>query len=78
MRALPDQPHEKDYPKEEWIDQGSDEQPLDPKRRKGGEEGKKKEIEDEADGVDEDQTGDYVNYEVSAPFLFVKWRRETG
>lgn len=23
MRALPDQPHEKEYPREEWIDQGA-------------------------------------------------------
>jgi hypothetical protein len=23
MRALPDQPHEKEYPREEWIDQGT-------------------------------------------------------
>jgi Ca2+-dependent lipid-binding protein len=33
MRALPDQPHEAEYPREEWIDQGDRENALDPNRR---------------------------------------------
>ncbi|KEI42441.1 uncharacterized protein L969DRAFT_14642 [Mixia osmundae IAM 14324] len=53
MRALPDQPGDKDYPKEEWIDQG-DEKVRD-QLAKDAKEGK----------IDADQTGDYVNYEVS-------------
>lgn len=60
MRALPDQPHQKDYPKEEWIDQGSTEHPLDPKRM--SEEDKAKRVE--AGVEDLDQSGDYVNFEV--------------
>ncbi|SGY31845.1 BQ5605_C002g01266 [Microbotryum silenes-dioicae] len=78
MRALPDQPNESGYPHEEWIDQGSEEEALDPSRRKKKvdkrkdlteEESKKldeinKQVEGE-DVEDEDQTGDYVNFEVS-------------
>jgi hypothetical protein len=33
MRALPDQPTDSDYPKDEWIDQGDREAALDPNRR---------------------------------------------
>ncbi|SCV68713.1 BQ2448_834 [Microbotryum intermedium] len=78
MRALPDQPNESEYPHEEWIDQGSEEEALDPARRKkkvdkrkdlSEEELKKldeinKQVEGE-DPEDEDQTGDYVNFEIS-------------
>lgn len=75
MRALPDQPTDPDYPKEEWIDQGDREAALDPSRRVKSEKEKEKESQEEgeqADEVmkrenpeDEDQTGDYVNYEIS-------------
>jgi hypothetical protein len=58
MRALPDQPHEKDYPKEEWIDQGDEDAALDPNRRT-----KKEQKEDQIKTPgetpeDEDQTGE--------------------
>lgn len=67
MRALPDQPGEKDYPKEEWIDQGDPEAALDPNRRKKIENDKEKQLKTEGQTPeDEDQTGDYVNFEVSA------------
>ncbi|GAA6022197.1 hypothetical protein JCM10207_003939 [Rhodosporidiobolus poonsookiae] len=77
MRALPDQPGEPDYPKEEWIDQGSREEALDPNRRiaKPEDKGKKAEKEEEVlnqEGTspeDEDQTGDYVNYEISFAYF---------
>lgn len=66
MRALPDQPHEKEYPREEWIDQGSKEDALDPNRRT---EEQKKQDEKEAalqsgtNPEDEDQTGEYARAE---------------
>lgn len=86
MRALPDQPHDEDYPKEEWIDQGDKEQALDPKKRhkqdenavdaedgkEAKEDEKQKKDHEKTDEVmkqenpeDEEQTGDYVNYEIS-------------
>ncbi|KAF5369071.1 hypothetical protein D9758_002979 [Tetrapyrgos nigripes] len=52
MRALPDRPTSPSYPKEEWIDQGTT---LIQKQRE----------EDKKNGVDTDQTGDFVNYEVA-------------
>lgn len=79
MRALPDQPTEPDYPKEEWIDQGDKSVRVEQQGKKGGE-----------DGVDVsshlprssslggclrcgdtqlDQTGDYVNFEVSFAYF---------
>ncbi|KAM0755850.1 hypothetical protein T439DRAFT_308275 [Meredithblackwellia eburnea MCA 4105] len=67
MRGLPDQPQHKDYPKEEWIDQGSDEHALDPNKKK-----QKPEGVDKTDGVDQpdlDQSGDYVNLEVSFAYF---------
>ncbi|KAF8749825.1 Protein kinase C conserved region 2 (CalB) [Rhizoctonia solani] len=52
MRALPDQPGDKEYPREEWIDQGTNEL-MD-----------RAEAERKA-GRDADQAGDYVNFEVA-------------
>ncbi|THV04790.1 hypothetical protein K435DRAFT_714363 [Dendrothele bispora CBS 962.96] len=52
MRALPDKPTSPTYPKEEWIDQGTTLL-------------QKKKEEDAKNGIDSDQTGDYVNYEVA-------------
>ncbi|KAK7462733.1 hypothetical protein VKT23_007320 [Stygiomarasmius scandens] len=52
MRALPDKPTSPTYPKEEWIDQGTTLL-------------QKKKEEDLQNGIDSDQTGDYVNYEVA-------------
>ncbi|ORY73397.1 hypothetical protein BCR35DRAFT_148274 [Leucosporidium creatinivorum] len=69
MRALPDQPHESDYPKEEWIDQGDEDAALDPNRRTKQE---KKEDQIKTPGEtpeDEDQTGDYVNFEISFAYF---------
>lgn len=68
MRALPDQPQDPDYPKEEWIDQGDREAALDPKRRERNEQEdhkKSDEVLKQENPEDEDQTGDYVNYEIS-------------
>ncbi|KAK4055259.1 hypothetical protein OIV83_000541 [Microbotryomycetes sp. JL201] len=79
MRALPDQPHEKDYPKEEWIDQGSEEDALDPKRRKKKEDQEEKHEEALQNGIppeEEDQTGDYVNFEVSFAYFAPPGTRE--
>lgn len=72
LRALPDQPHEKDYPREEWIDQGSKEDALDPNRRT--DEQKKQDAKEAAlqsgtNPEDEDQTGDYVNFEISFAYF---------
>ncbi|KAK4703048.1 hypothetical protein P7C70_g3172, partial [Phenoliferia sp. Uapishka_3] len=64
MRALPDQPHQKDYPKEEWIDQGSSEYAIDPKRM--SEEAKAKKVDG---NEDLDQSGDYVNFELSFAYF---------
>ncbi|CAE6349629.1 unnamed protein product [Rhizoctonia solani] len=52
MRALPDQPGDKEYPREEWIDQGTNELM------------ERAEAERKA-GRDADQAGDYVNFEVA-------------
>lgn len=55
MRALPDQPGEKEYPREEWIDQGTGDL--------GGVDMAKKKTPGEkmlAEKVDRDQAGDYV------------------
>lgn len=51
MRALPDQPHEKEYPREEWIDQGTN--LLNEEREKAMADPKNKD-------KDLDQAGDYV------------------
>ncbi|GAA5909086.1 uncharacterized protein JCM6883_002600 [Sporobolomyces salmoneus] len=78
IRALPDQPTDPDYPKEEWIDQGDREAALDPNRReKKEEEAKEKKLEKSKDILqeegtspeDEDQTGDYVNMEISFAYF---------
>jgi hypothetical protein len=62
MRGLPDQPGDKQYPREEWIDQGKPIQPTSEEERKKHEDISK-----------EDQSGDYV---VSWAFLHrgYKWR----
>ncbi|KIY63684.1 hypothetical protein CYLTODRAFT_493697 [Cylindrobasidium torrendii FP15055 ss-10] len=52
LRALPDRPADKEYPREEWIDQGTNDllSKADELREKG---------------IDADQSGDYVNFEVA-------------
>ncbi|KAK0239435.1 hypothetical protein EDD85DRAFT_821894 [Armillaria nabsnona] len=52
MRALPDRPTDSEYPREEWIDQGTN-QLMEQAEA------------DKAKGLDADQSGDYVNYEVA-------------
>ncbi|PBK93314.1 hypothetical protein ARMGADRAFT_1013004 [Armillaria gallica] len=52
MRALPDRPTDSEYPREEWIDQGTN-QLMEQAEA------------DNAKGLDADQSGDYVNYEVA-------------
>ncbi|GAA5997561.1 hypothetical protein JCM5350_005068 [Sporobolomyces pararoseus] len=81
IRALPDQPADPDYPKEEWIDQGDREAALDPNRREKSEEQLKQEKQEKAEKSeeilqhegtspeDEDQTGDYVNMEISFAYF---------
>lgn len=49
IRALPDQPGDKGYPKKDWIDQGENK----PLKDTGGKE------------IDEDEAGDYYNFEVA-------------
>jgi hypothetical protein len=49
MRGLPDQPGDKDYPREEWIDQGT---------------GQQIKAAEKSEGEDLDQSGDYINLEV--------------
>lgn len=56
MRALPDQPSDKEYPREEWIDQGDREAALDPNRRIKSDEQKEKEKQDKADAVLKEET----------------------
>jgi hypothetical protein len=51
MRALPDQPHEKEYPREEWIDQGTN--LLNEEREKAM-------VNPQNKNKDFDQSGDYV------------------
>jgi len=51
MRALPDQPGEREYPREEWIDQGTGD--LGSVDMEEGEKSMKA-------GVDREQAGDYV------------------
>lgn len=65
MRGLPDQPGDKQYPREEWIDQGKPMQPTSEEERK--------KHEGREDISKEDQSGDYV---VSWAFLHrgYKWR----
>lgn len=62
MRALPDQPGEKEYPREEWIDQGTGQLGGVDTAKKGKESAGK---QTDLDKVDRDQAGDYVNYEVA-------------
>lgn len=67
MRGLPDQPGDKEYPREEWIDQGK------PPVLSPEEEAKKKE-EGREDASLDDQSGDYVVR--TFLFLSVSWPEE--
>lgn len=72
IRALPDQPTDSDYPKEEWIDQGDEEAALDPNRRKS-----EKQIEDEK----REKSQELLNEEGTSPedevssFLALRFER---
>ncbi|EIN09925.1 hypothetical protein PUNSTDRAFT_143315 [Punctularia strigosozonata HHB-11173 SS5] len=59
MRALADQPGHPDYPREEWVGLDKDTQ----SKIQAEEKDKGK-----AEEVDEDQTGDYLNYEISLSY----------
>jgi len=62
MRALPDKPTDKDYPKEEWIDQGV-------KPSSEEQEAKRNEqLSKSSEEQDLDESGEYVNYEVSLAY----------
>jgi len=63
MRALPDQPGDKEYPREEWV--GLDEKEIAARREQLD--------KDKAAGkdVDLDQSGDYVVRTFNSPRLFV-------
>ncbi|GJE96327.1 C2 domain-containing protein [Phanerochaete sordida] len=63
MRALPDQPGHPDYPREEWVGLNQDED-----SRKQAAEAESGDSDDPAKQVDTDQTGDYLNYEVSISY----------
>lgn len=70
MRALPDRPSDKEYPRQDWIDKGdltvrNDEQQQVVDGEKSGE-----------SDVDTDQTGDYVNYEVSRFEIFLEPKKK--
>ncbi|GAA5923396.1 uncharacterized protein JCM15063_003634 [Sporobolomyces koalae] len=78
IRALPDQPTDSDYPKEEWIDQGDRKAALDPNRRQKDEQEVREEKAQQSQDIlkeegtspeDEDQTGDYVNMEISFAYF---------
>lgn len=62
MRALPDQPGDKEYPRDAWIDQG---QPQDAQDKKAEEKASKAVDPNKAtqEELDVSQSGDYVNYE---------------
>ncbi|KAJ9480274.1 hypothetical protein PHBOTO_003500 [Pseudozyma hubeiensis] len=76
MRGLSDMMSDKEYPREEWIDQGKkDELKADKEKQKANEPKEKvsdakKELEEAADAdgdgiADDDESGDFLNYEIS-------------
>ncbi|KIS69626.1 uncharacterized protein UMAG_02161 [Mycosarcoma maydis] len=75
MRGLSDMMSDKEYPREEWIDQGKKDQlKAEEEKNKKQEKEKvsdaKKELEDAADAdgdgiADDDESGDFLNYEIS-------------
>ncbi|KAG9019015.1 hypothetical protein FRB90_007187 [Tulasnella sp. 427] len=67
MRALPDKPSDKEYPRDEWINQGMP-PGDDVSSKQVSKETEKRELNGGSDGPDMDQTGDYVNYEVAVSY----------
>lgn len=73
MRALPDQPGEPDYPKEEWIDQGDKGAALDPARRQKKKEEKEKkddEVLKQEGATPEDEVRTHVAHNHFIPLCF--------
>jgi Ca2+-dependent lipid-binding protein len=67
MRALPDRPGDPKYPREEWV--GLDKDAESKAKAKEVEKGKSDDpAKDLSEQVDEDQTGDYLNYEISVSY----------
>ncbi|EKM56362.1 uncharacterized protein PHACADRAFT_172085 [Phanerochaete carnosa HHB-10118-sp] len=71
MRALPDQPGHPDYPREEWV--GLDQDEASRKKAAAAESG---DSEDPAKQIDTDQTGDYLNYEISLSYQALPGQRK--
>ncbi|KAJ3523496.1 hypothetical protein NM688_g8720 [Phlebia brevispora] len=70
MRALPDRPGHPDYPREEWVGLDKDEQ-----SRRQAQDVDTGEPHDPSKQVDTDQTGDYLNYEVSLSYQALPGQR---
>ncbi|KAG8861392.1 hypothetical protein FRB96_002841 [Tulasnella sp. 330] len=64
MRALPDQPGDKEYPRKEWITDGK----PPGSRPSGGVDGVEKRAMQQGEGPEDDDSGDYVNYEVAVSY----------
>lgn len=73
MRGLSDMMSDKEYPREEWIDQGKKDElkkDADKEKEKNKDSQAKKELDaaEDADGdgiADDDESGDFLNYEIS-------------
>jgi hypothetical protein len=67
MRALPDQPGHPDYPREEWVGLDKDTQSKlqAAEAAKGQSADPAKDVSDQAD---DEQSGDYLNYEISVSY----------
>ncbi|KIO34237.1 hypothetical protein M407DRAFT_3653 [Tulasnella calospora MUT 4182] len=67
MRALPDKPGDKEYPRDEWINQGM---PPDENVHSNqvSKETEQRELNGGDDGSKMEQSGDYVNYEVAVSY----------
>lgn len=71
MRALPDQPHEEEYPRDEWINQGQGEQlkkEKEEKRKQRQVIEEKEQHNQEETEEDLDESGDYYNFEMSLAY----------
>jgi hypothetical protein len=67
MRALPDQPGHPDYPREEWV--GLDKDTQSKLQAAEAAKGKSSDPAKDVSGEqDDDQTGDYLNYEISISY----------
>ncbi|KAG8993711.1 hypothetical protein FRB94_010453 [Tulasnella sp. JGI-2019a] len=64
MRALPDQPSDKEYPRKDWI---TNSKPPG-SRPSDGVDGVEKRAMAQGEGPEDDDSGDYVNYEVAVSY----------